>query len=127
MRGNGNNTQERRTMKYCCDNCGEVFDEEDSGVIYEWEGEGVMRGERAVGMCCPKCGCEDLWEADECCCCGEEFDRENGMIKVGGYWYCLECAKAIHDAYAEDQEKRKKANEYWEKRRNDIRRVKEGK
>jgi len=84
--------------KYYCDNCGEVFDEEDSGVIYEWEGEGVMRGERAVGMCCPKCGSEDLGEAQECVWCGESYAEED-MLKIDGDWFCKECLDNIVNAY----------------------------
>jgi hypothetical protein len=107
------------SQRYYCAKCKNSFDEDEFGFISQYDGEGVMGGWHDVDACCPYCGSMDDWEeAEECCCCGEDFGSENYMIAVGNDWYCLECAKKIHDAYDEDQEKRRVAKERWEKMRN---------
>lgn len=104
---------------YYCGNCKRSFDEEEFGWISQWDGEGVMGGWHDVDACCPYCRSMDDWEeAEECCCCGEYYGKEDYMIRVDDDWYCLECAKAVHDAYAEEMEKRRIAEERWEKIRN---------
>lgn len=59
-------------MKYWCDNCNEVFDEDDVQIrdIYEYmDGRRYLFG-REVN--CPKCGEElNLEEANTCQICGE--------------------------------------------------------
>lgn len=91
-------------MKYICDKCGHVFDEDEAGVIYETVGEGVMRGPYPAENCCPECGSTDFYEAQECAECGEWF-FEDEMIETDNFWYCRECAKNIRDLF----------NEKWEK------------
>ena len=84
--------------KYICGQCGHVFDADDLETVYQWDGEGVMRGRHPVEDICPDCG-GDVYEAEECCCCGEDFDKENDMIEVDDFWYCKECARHIYEAY----------------------------
>ena len=85
--------------KYICTKCGAVIDEDDLDAVMQWDGEGVMGGYHPVEDKCPECGGTDVVEAEECCCCGECFDKENDMIEVDDFWYCKECAGRIHDAY----------------------------
>lgn len=87
-------------MKYICDKCGCVCDEENLDVVYQWDGEGVMGGYHPVEDSCPNCGCTDLSEAEECSECGEDFAKDD-MIETDNFWYCKECAKNIHDLFEE--------------------------
>lgn len=65
---------------YKCMKCGWSGDAEELGTIWEWEGEGVMRGERPVADCCPECGEEDyLEEAAECTECGGVFSKDSEL------------------------------------------------
>lgn len=86
------------SQRYICGHCGHTFDEEDLDTVYQYDGEGVMGGYHPVDAVCPDCG-SDVYEAEECCCCGQDFDKENDMIEVDGAWYCKDCAGKIYDAY----------------------------
>ena len=99
-------------MRYICNECGCVFDDDEAGTITEYEGEGVMRGP-IYYSCCPECRSEDFSEAKECDMCGEYAEKEDGMLEVNDFWFCLECAKDVHDAYAETMAKRKA----WEEKK----------
>lgn len=108
------------SKRYYCGRCELSFDEEELVPIESWYGESKYSSNNSgwytEDMVCPHChSSDDLEEAEECCCCGEDFGKEDYMIVVGNDWYCLECAKKIHDAYDEDQEKRRKFEEYWAK------------
>lgn len=83
-----------------CTSCGRSFDEDELVPVRQWDGEGVMGGWHTVEDECPYCGNTDYMEdAVECCCCGEYFGKESEAIEVDDFWYCQECAKAIHDEY----------------------------
>ena len=87
--------------KYICHKCGHVFDEDDMGSHSEWIGESRYSSNNSgwyTTGACPKCGCDDIRDAEECCCCGECFDKEE-MIEADDNWYCKECAGRVYDAY----------------------------
>lgn len=87
-------------MKYICDVCGRTMDEDELDAVYQWDGEGVMGGYHPVEDKCPHCGSTDLYEAQECCECGEYY-AEDDMLELDNNWYCYECAKHIHDEFEE--------------------------
>lgn len=69
---------------YYCDNCGNVFDEEEAGTYSEWNVE---------WLACPKCGDYGIEEAEECCLCGEHV-AEHDML-MGDDHICRKCAEQI--------------------------------
>ncbi len=59
-------------MKYKCWDCGEIFDEDDSGTIYESRGEFWGASCSEAMMCCPSCNSMEIEEYDE-----EEEEEED--------------------------------------------------
>ena len=90
--------------KYICENCGEVFDEDEVKAVYYDEGEGVMRGPLYDHDECPHCGSEDISEARECiACCGYFSGYDPSSLD-----YCESCQNAIHEQNEEHIENVKK-------------------
>ena len=87
------------SQKMICGKCHNTFDEDELEPVYQWDGEGVMGGYHAVEDKCPHCGSTDyLYDARECCVCGEDF-AEDDMVESEGDWYCKECARRVYEAY----------------------------
>ena len=83
--------------KYICENCGEVFDEDEIKAVYYDEGEGVMRGPLYDHDECPHCGSEDISEARECiACCGYFSGYDPSSLD-----YCESCQNAINEQNSE--------------------------
>ena len=63
-------------MKYCCSECGEVFDEEEAKVVHDHVGDfwGVPAYEDLIE--CPNCGSDYVDEYDEFAEDEEEEDEE---------------------------------------------------
>ena len=90
--------------KYICENCGEVFDEDEIKEVYTMEGEGVMRGPLYDHDECPHCGSEDISEARECiACCGYFSGYDPSSLD-----YCPSYQNAIHEQNEENIESVKK-------------------
>lgn len=67
-------------MKYYCEDCGEVFDEDEielrvNGEWLEYWGSRVYR--EVNTSLCPHCGSESIQEASYCDKCGEAYPPEN--------------------------------------------------
>lgn len=86
------------SQTFKCNECGCVFDADNSGRIKEYYGEGSMRG--AVNwIVCPECGSDNFDEAKKCCCCGLYFSKENEMVIAGDEWICRECAEEVAESF----------------------------
>ena len=49
-------------MRYKCCDCGAVFDEEEAGTYTESRGEFWGSPCYETMLCCPECGCEEIYE-----------------------------------------------------------------
>lgn len=87
--------------KYKCQNCKHTFTEDEMGYSSEWIGDDRYSSNSSGYIyydACPECGSTEIVEAEECCCCGEWFDKED-MIEDNDLWFCKECGGRIYDAY----------------------------
>lgn len=86
---------------YICLDCGEAFDREDSGTSREWIGEDRYESNSSGWMyytVCPRCGSDEIAEAEQCDECGEYYDKTD-MIRVGDTKLCHGCANEYFEAY----------------------------
>ena len=89
-----------------CDNCDAIFDERDSGTVYEHIGERGEWGMNIPYACCPECGCMDLSRAKECAFCGE-YAHEDNTADVLGECMCYECVKTAVRGFVKDRRLKK--------------------
>ncbi len=71
-----------------CRACGIAFEAGDGERYTERHPYGESEAEQVMGMLCPNCGSEDVWEEARCEECGEEYaasDISDGLCRV-----CLE-------------------------------------
>lgn len=80
-------------QKYICYDCGEVFDEDEAGTMYDDPspaGVGLPSGSIAY-MVCPHCGSDYYGEAKECPLCGEYHE--------GSELFCEDCRHKIAEEW----------------------------
>lgn len=86
---------------YICTDCGEAFDEYDSGTAKEWIGEDRYESNSSGWMyyaACPKCGSTEIVEAERCDECGECYETTD-LVHVGDMKLCKDCASEYFEAY----------------------------
>ena len=98
-----------------CNRCGEVFEESEADVKSEYDcvrGNSFASG-RDYYLKCPRCGNDDLDEAEQCKCC-EEWFREGELSNE----LCKECIadkKVLENAlgYGETIKDQVSINGFW--------------
>ena len=69
-----------------CDNCGEIFPEEDARELWDTDGYSMK-----TILACPNCRNTELVEAEECKICGEPLPPSNE--------YCHNCFDTLNRAW----------------------------
>lgn len=80
-------------MKYFCDDCKEVFDEEDIRLRRAWGTDSLGDYEEWDEERCPHCGSREIYEdAVKCECCDDYFHPDD--VECG---ICKNCINSVRD------------------------------
>lgn len=80
-------------MKYFCDDCKEVFDEEDIELYRAWGTDSLGDYQEWDEERCPHCGSRDIYEdAVQCECCDDYFHPDD--VECG---ICKNCINSVRD------------------------------
>lgn len=79
-----------------CNECGAIFDESEMRIIHDDpspSGVSLAPGYYEYGVC-PKCGDDDIDEAERCYLCGEWISKHRNEI-------CMDCEIKLREDYEE--------------------------